>query len=234
METSVKKEIDFDFYGKKQNQERKDLLKSRTEKYLHFKKMGLIACGSVLLIALAGFSGKAVYDNAQASTDKAIAEKELIIKSVPKTQIIELIERERDVVKSNYAKNQILINGYANYKELVQTLSLNSSVASKNNANKKLEKDILTLLDADQKSIDKVVFATSASRSVKKEVFLTGSDMEKYAKWVNNVQNKQFMYAGGIISLNKDLNKELKFLDDTQKDIVQTVKDKSSSSSKIK
>lgn len=226
MEKSTDNDFTFDFSGRKQDNERKAELKQKVEKFNAFKKMGIFAGASVLSVALIGFGGKAIYENVQKATDQSIAEKELIVKATPKIKIVELIERERDVVKSTFAKNQVLLNNYANYRELVEVLTLNSSVASKQNANNKLQKDTLALLDYDQKAVDKVVYALSESRDVKKDVLLSGDSMGKFTKWATNVKNNEFMYAGGMIALGKDIDKELKFLDDTQKDIMKTVQDK--------
>ena len=226
MEKSTDNDFTFDFSGRKQDNERKAELKQKVEKFNAFKKMGIFAGASVLSVALIGFGGKAIYENVQKATDQSIAEKELIVKATPKIKIVELIERERDVVKSTFAKNQVLLNNYANYRELVEVLTLNSSVASKQNANNKLQKDTLALLDYDQKAVDKVVYALSESRDVKKDVLLSGDSMGKFTEWATNVKNNEFMYAGGMIALGKDIDKELKFLDDTQKDIMKTVQDK--------
>jgi hypothetical protein len=226
MEKSVDNDFTFDFSGKKQDNQRREELKQKVEKFNSFKKMGIFATASVLSVALIGFGGKAIYDNVQKATDNSIAEKVLIIQATPKIKIVELIERERDVVKSTFAKNQVLLNNYANYKELVDVLTLNSSVSSKQNANNKLQKETLALLDYDQKAVDKVVYALTESRDVKKDVLLSGDAMSKFTKWTVNVKNNEFMYAGGMIALGKDIDKELKFLDDTQKDIMKTVQDK--------
>ena len=226
MEKSTDNDFTFDFSGKKQDNQRRQELKQKVEKFNLFKKMGIFATVSVLSVAFVGFGGKAIDENIRKATDQLIAEKELIVKATPKIKIVELIERERDVVKSTFAKNQILLNNYAKYKELVEVLTLNSNVASKQNANNKLQKDILGMLDHDQKVVDKVVYAIDESRNVKKDVLLSKDSMGKFTKWAANVKNNEFMYAGGMIALGKDIDKELKFLDDTQKDIVKTVQNK--------
>lgn len=226
MEKSTDNDFTFDFSGKKQDNQRRQELKQKVEKFNLFKKMGIFATVSILSVVFVGFGGKAIYENTRKATDQLIAEKELIVKATPKIKIVELIERERDVVKSTFAKNQILLNNYANYKELVEVLTLNSTVASKQNANNKLQKDILGMLDHDQKVVDKVVYSIDESRDIKKDVLLSSDSMGKFTKWAANLKNNEFMYAGGMIALGKDIDKELKFLDDTQKDIVKTVQNK--------
>jgi len=226
MENLAEKNIAFDFYGREADKKKKADLQVKKEKLTKFKKMGMIACGSALAMTLTGWGGVEIYERIQKSTDEAIAQKEAFVKSTPSTPILEMMERERDVVKTTFNKNKVAIASYANYKELIQALNLNTSVGSKIKNNNDLQVASLDGLNKDQKSLENVVNALSGSRDVKKDVLLSGKDIEQFTKWSSNVKNNQFMYAGGIIRLGKDIDKELELLSTTQKDIVSSIETK--------
>lgn len=217
------KKNQFDFYGKKEEGKRLLDEKNKEEKFSKFKKMAITSIAIALSVTALATSSAFIYNNYQEGINQKIVAVETVVKQNPKENILNLIEKERNVVKKTFASNQLAINEYAKYKDLVDVLNLGGSLGIKNTNNSKLQKDSLQFLNADEKSINLVSSTITESRNKKIDVFLNGEDIKKYNKWSENVKTNNFMYVGGLINLNKEITKELSYLEDAKQDIIKTV-----------
>lgn len=225
-EMQEKKINTFDFYDKQQEKNRVLNEKSKAEKFVKFKKMAITSLAISLSIVVLTTASSFTYLSYQDNINKKIVAVETVIKQNPKENILNLIEREKVAVKKNFANNQLAINDYAKYKDLVDILKLGSSLGIKNANNAKLQKDSLQFLNADEKSINLVSDALTQTRDKKINILLKGEDIKKYNQWSESVNLNNFMYVGGLINLNKEINKELAYLEDATQDIIKTVNDK--------
>ena len=216
----------FDFYGKKEESKRLQEAKNTEEKFSKFKKMAITSLAIGLSAGALTTSSMFIYNKYQEGVNQKIAAVETVVKQNPKENILNLIEKERDTVKKTFASNQLAINEYAKYKDLVDVLNLGGSLGIKNANNSKLQKDSLQFLNADEKSINLVSSTLIETRNKKIDVFLNGEDIKKYNKWSENVKTNNFMYVGGLINLKKEITQELFYLEDAKQDIIKKVNDK--------
>ena len=217
---------EFDFYGKIEEQQRKEtqkLLKQKRESFLKIGRTSLVTAGIAIVLAGGGFGA---YDMYQTHLTNEINTVEKNIRSVDTQQLLGLISKEKELTQRTFAENQLLINNFGAYKELVEVLNMQNDVAAKNAANSRLYKQTTTSLDNDLVQVNNVLKASSGTRDDKIHEYLDSTDIQKLNAWENNLKNNQFMYVGGMIDLNKDLNKQLKFLDETQKEVIQNVKER--------
>ena len=216
----------FDFYGKKEESKRVLESKNKEEKFAKFKKMAITSVAIGLSVAALATASNFIYNSYQESINEKIVAVETVVKKTPKDNILNLIEKEKLAVKKTFANNQLAINDYAKYKDLIDVLNLGGSLGIKNANNAKLQKDSLQFLNVDEKSINLVSSTLTDTRDKKIDVFLKGEDINKYKQWSENVKSNNFMYVGGLINLNKEINKELSYLEDAKQEIIKTVNDK--------
>lgn len=221
--TNLKK---FDFYSLDEEEERKKAVKDKLFKHEKFKKMGFkslaIATASTLIIG----TGVGFYQHHQTQINHQLAQAELTIKSTPSNKIVDLIQKEEEAINTTYAKNELLFNKYADFKELVEIMHMNGQLANKVKNNDSLKSESLALLEKDKQTIHTIEQALNSSRDVKVSTLLENGNLSKYNQWAQNVKTNQFMYIGGLMQLNHDILKDLDFLQSTKNDIIADVNEK--------
>lgn len=196
-------------------------------KFNSFLKMGRNTLVALLITAVGVGGTVAVYNLYQTRIDNKIANVESVVKNSNKEGVLGLISKEQSATQQTFAKNQLLINNFGSYKDLIEILSLGPTIAQIHANNAKLYKDTDIKLKQDNVQVSRVYSALEGSRDQKIAQFLdAGADIEKFNKWVSNFKNNQFMYVGGLVELNKDINKQLTFLEQTQNEIIKNVNDK--------
>lgn len=221
------KDSHFDFTGLDDFKKKEEVKRQEKEKFNSFLKIGKISLASIGLVVALGFAGTYGYKAYQANVDSNIAKVETQLVNTGKENILNLINKETDVNRKTFAQNQVLMNSFLNYKDMVNMLNYEGSLATMNSNNAKLFKDVDTKLKQDSAQISKIYEAVGANRDAKIVQFLnTPKDIEKFDAWKKSLDTNSFMYVGGIINLNKEIVKQLEFLDNTQKEIVSEVQNR--------
>lgn len=214
---------EVDFFNSAKDQERSKLKEEKQQRYQSFLKIGKQTLVSLGIVAVLGGGSVFGYKTYQAHIDDEIKAVETTVKSTDRAGVLGLIDKEKTVTQQTYAKNQLLINDFARYKDLIEVINFSNQVAIFNTNNAKLYKDTMERLNGDFQDVSKAYNALNGSRDDKIAEYLNSQDVKKLGEWNNNYQNKQFMYVGGLINLNKDLVKQLEFLDKTQAEIIENV-----------
>lgn len=219
-------ETSFDFYGKKNDDLRRELdaqHKAQKESFFKIGKNALIAAGFLTVVAGTSVFG---YNAYQSYIDDQIVKVEKSISSSNTNTILEHLKAEKTLAQQTFAKNQILINDFARYKDLIQVIGFGNQLALLNTQNAKVFKEVTTSFNADQESIERFLKATSGTRDEKIKEFLNdakGSDLSRFNVWQNNLKDNKPVYVNGLIDINQEIVKQHVFLAQTQKDIIDNV-----------
>lgn len=217
-------ETKFDFSGKETLHKRQQEQAIKKQRYDAFMKVGKQALAGILAISVVTGGGVFGYNAYQAHVDKQIAQQETIIKAIPKGSIIGLIQKEQQVAVQTFTQNQLNINKFGQYKELIEVMKYQESLAQLNANNSKLYKDIVQKLKDDNNQVEKVYQSLNGTRDQKiAELLDNSTDIEKFNQWHQAVENRQFMYVGGLIDLGKDVNQRLAQMEQTQNDLIKDV-----------
>lgn len=217
----------FDFTGLDEFKKKQEVDNQKKEKFNSFLKIGKVSLATVGVVVALVFAGTYGYNAYQANIDSNIAKVETKLVNTGKNNVLEFISKEADVNRKTFAQNQVLMNSFLNYKDMVNMLNYEGSLATMNSNNAKLFKDVDTKLKQDSEQISKIYDAVGADRDKKITQFLnTPKDIEKFDAWKKSIDTNNFMYVGGIINLNKEITKQLEFLDNTQKEIVNEVQNR--------
>jgi hypothetical protein len=223
-------EEELDFFGGKHTESTptNDFKKTHIEtpkfQFAKFKKLGLGAIAAVV-VASASIGSYEAYETHQKNK---VAEVEQSVKQANPDSILNTLEKEKNTINKLHLTNALLFNKYGESKEIVELLNLQQSVAQKIKKNDNLYKSSLESLQSDVNDIQKVIGATKpgVSFDAKKEVLLNDSQISKFNQWKTLVGSNQYMYAGELLKLEKETKENLEFLEQTKKEIVETVNQK--------
>lgn len=218
-------EVNFDFYGQEAERKRQQEITQNNLQHEKFLKLGKNALAALGVAAVLFGGSYAAYSMYQKNIDNKLATAEATIKSIPKMDLINFMQKEKTVLQKTYNNNQMLLNDHGQYKQVIEVLNVKDQLGRFSANNSRLYKESLTNLDKDTKNVVAIYDNLNSTRDAKINLYLDGgADLQKLTAWNNAYKNKQFMYAGGLINLQKDLNKNLDMLKQTQDDIIDHVK----------
>lgn len=195
-----------------------DEKKRLSEKHKNFIKLGII-----LVIALSA-GGKTLYNNHIQRQDAEIAQKEEMVKSTPLARIKEAMQKEKAFAQQVNAENLVLVSKYTKYPDLIKILKYNNNLAGHMKNNTVFLQNTNNSIAADEGKIDRIQKAIS--RDDKVEVYLNGNNFEAYNKWVQSIKTGDYVYANQLVNLNTTIEGEIKILENTQQEIMKTVKER--------
>jgi septal ring factor EnvC (AmiA/AmiB activator) len=194
---------------------------------IEFSKFKQIAVGAIAVLSLTtvGVGGMYVWEGYQKAK---VEEVENHIKQMEPTTLYSLIDREKESVQKTYLVNKALFSQYENYKDVLLALEMQNTDTKKIEKNNSLYKNSLQALDTDKAAIERLVQLTNPGTSfeAKKDAFLGGTEILALNKWESALKNHTSVYSNSLLSLNNETKQNLVFLEDTKKEIIQTVNQK--------
>lgn len=222
MEYEIKNETtanDFDFMSKRTSQPSVKP-KINFQKFLNVSKNTMIAAGITLAVGATAVGGYKMY---QANLDSKIAAAEVVVKASSADKLIDFIGKEKIANEKTYINNQLLINQYGQYKDVVEVLNKQQEVANYQNRNTQLYNTISKSLNNDILSVNTLFSSTPKTRDEKIAAYVDSGNVTVAKKWQDAIVTNQFVHVGNMVDLNKQLKGSIDNIEQVRKDIVEQV-----------
>ena len=211
-------ESDFDFLNKKPEVAKKP--KVDFSKFLNVSKNAMMATGVALALGITGVGGYKMY---QSNIDAKLVKAEAIVAASTSTKIIDFIGKEKVANEKIYINNQMLINQFGQYKEVIEVLNKQSDVLNFQNRNTSTYNTISQALNNDILAVNKLYSVDLKSRDAKIAEFLDTDHVQVAKKWEDAIVTNQFVHMGNMMDLNKQIKGSLDNFEQVKKDIVENV-----------
>lgn len=233
---------DFDFiYGKKIPsiikkekiliQVKNKIKTSRIPKipsFLNLGKKSFFIAGFTLVLVGTGFS---INDFYQKKIDLQISKSESILQSSSADNINQQINIEKITNEKTYIRNQLDINKYGKYKDVVEALGKQEEVANYQKRNIANYNSVTNKLSADSFSINELYSNLPKTRNEKialyvGEEYKGSKTIETLQKWNESKSSGKFVYVQSMINLNSQLTASINAIEDLKKEIIQQVQER--------